>query len=73
MIYEQSIKFYLQILGKNPPRYSILIYNEETTLEELLEFLHLAFMCKFHSLFLILKTDKLSISLKFNNKKESKV
>ena len=63
MIYEEAIKFYLQIVGKNPPRYSILICNEETTTEELLAFLYLALMCKFHSLFLILKPDKLSISL----------
>ena len=64
MIYEQALKFYKYFVGKNPPRYSILICNEETTLEELLAFLYLSFMCKFHSLFIILKPDKLQISLK---------
>ena len=40
MIYEQTIKFYHCLVGKNSTRYSILICNEETTLEELLAFLY---------------------------------
>ena len=39
MINVQAIKFYKSIVGNTPPRYSILICNEETTLEELLTFL----------------------------------
>ena len=66
MIYEQTLKFYNCLVGKNPPRYSILVCNEETTLEELLAFLYLSYMCKFHSLFIILKPDKLQISLKID-------
>ena len=66
LIYEQTLKFYKYLVGKNPPRYSILICNEETTLEELLAFLYLSFMCKFHSLFIILKPDKLQLSLKID-------
>ena len=66
MIYEQTIKFYNFLVEKNPPRYSILICNEETTLEELLAFLYLSFMCKFHSLFIILKPDKLQLSIKID-------
>ena len=64
MIYSQTIKFYKGIVGNNPPRYSILFCNEETTLEELLAFLYLSLMCKYHSLFIILKPDQLQISLK---------
>ena len=66
MIYEQTLKFYNSLVGKNPPKYSILICNEETTLEELLAFLYLSYMCKFHSLFIILKPDKLRISIKID-------
>ena len=64
MIYAQAIKFYIGIVGNYPPRYSILICNEETTLEELLAFLYLSLLCKSHSLFLILKPDRLQISLR---------
>ena len=64
MIYSQTIKFYKGIVGNYPPRYSILFCNEETTLEELIAFLYLSFMCKYHSLFIILKPDQLQISLK---------
>ena len=66
MIYEQTIKFYHFLVGKNPPRYSILICNEETTLEELLAFLYLSCLCKYHSLFIILKPDRLQISIKID-------
>ena len=66
MIYEQTVKFYNFLAGKNPPRYSILVCNEETTLEELLAFLYLSYMCKYHSLFIILKPDKLPISIKID-------
>ena len=62
-IYEQTLKFYKCLVGKIPPKYSILLCNEETTLEELLAFLYLSLLCKFHSLFIILKPDKLKISL----------
>ena len=62
-IYEQALKFYKCLVGKIPPKYSILLCNEETTLEELLAFLYLSLLCKFHSLFIILKPDKLKISL----------
>ena len=64
MIYAQALKFYLELVGNFPPRYSILICNEETTYEELLAFIYLSSMCKFHSLFLILKPDKLQLSLR---------
>lgn len=65
-IYEQALKFYNSLVGKNPPRYSILVCNDETTLEELLAFLYLSCMCKYHSLFIILKPDKLKISIKID-------
>ena len=42
MIYAQAIKFYKGIIGNNLSRYSILICNEGTTLEELLSFLYLS-------------------------------
>ena len=72
-IYYQTLKFYIGLVGKIPPKYSILICNEETTLEELLAFLYLSVLCKFHSLFIILKPDKLELSLRitFQEKLES--
>ena len=63
-IYQQALNFYKEIVGKEPPRYSILLCNEETTSEELLAFLYLATMCKFHSLFLILKPERLNLVLR---------
>ena len=42
MIYTQAIKLYKDIVGNNFTRYSIFIYNEETTLKELLSFLYLS-------------------------------
>ena len=63
IIYAQTIKFYKVILGNNQ-RYSILICNEETTLEELLIFLYLSLLFKSYLLFLILKPHQLQISLR---------
>ena len=54
-MYEQALKLYNTLVGSNSPRYSVLICNDETTLEELL--VYLSCMCKYYFLFIILKSD----------------
>ena len=43
-IYEKALKFYKGLIGSVPARFSILVCNEETTLEELLAFLYLSLL-----------------------------
>ena len=62
-IYEKILKFYLYLVGNTPPKFSLLLCNEETTLEELISFIYLAVFCPYHSLFIIAKPDKLNIDL----------
>ena len=59
-IYKYILKFYHYFVGKLPPRYSILLCNEETTLEEIMAFIYLAVYCPFHSLFIMVKPDRLN-------------
>ena len=62
-IYEKILEFYHNLVGNTPPRYSLLLCNEETTLEELISFIYLATFCQYHSLFIIAKPDKLNIDI----------
>ena len=59
-IYKQILKFYHGFVGNDPPRYSLILCNDETTLEEIMSFIYLAVFCPFHSLFIIAKPDKLN-------------
>ena len=51
------------MVGNTPPRFSILLCKEESTLEELISFIYLAVFCPYHSLFIIAKPDKLNIDI----------
>jgi hypothetical protein len=62
-IYITILKFYHGLVGNNPPRYSLLLCNDETTLEELISFIYLALFCPYHSLFIIAKPDRLNIDI----------
>ena len=62
-IYEQILLFYINLVGNTPPRFSILLCKEESTLEELISFIYLAVFCPYHSLFIIAKPDKLNIDI----------
>ena len=62
-IYKQILKFYYGLVGNEPPRYSLLLCNEETTLEEVISFIYLAVFCPYHSLFIIAKPDRLNIDI----------
>ena len=62
-IYKHILKFYHCLVGNDPPRYSLLLCNEETTLEEIMSFIYLAVFCPYHSLFIIAKPDRLNIDI----------
>ena len=62
-IYKQILKFYHCLVGNDPPRYSVLLCNEETTLEEIVSYIYLSAFCPYYSLFLIVKPDKLKIDI----------
>lgn len=62
-IYKQILKFYYGLVGNEPPRYSLLLCNEETTLEEVISFIYLAVFCPYHSLYIIAKPDRLNIDI----------
>ena len=62
-IYKYILSFYNHLVGNNPPRYSILLCNEETTFEEIIAFIYLAIYCPFQSLFIIVKPDKLNLDI----------
>ena len=62
-LYKFILKFYHYLVGNDPPRFSLLLCNEETTLEEFLSFLYLAIFCPYHCLFIIAKSDKLKLDI----------
>ena len=62
-IYKYILKFYYCLVGNSPPRYVLMLCNEETTLEEFLSFLYLAIFCPYHSLFIISKPDRLNLDI----------
>ena len=62
-IYAYILKFYHYLLGNDPSRFVVLLCNEETSLEEILSFLYLAVFCPYHSLFIIVKPDKLKLEI----------
>ena len=57
------MKFYHGFVGNDPPRYALLLCNDETTLEELMSFIYLAVFCPYHSLFIIAKPDRLNLDI----------
>ena len=62
-IYKQILNFYHGLVGNDPPRYSLLLCNEETMLEEILSFIYLSVFCPYYSLFIIAKPDRLNIDI----------
>ena len=62
-IYKCILKFYHCLVGNDPPRFVLMLCNEETTLEEFLSFLYLAIYCPYHSLFIIAKPDRLNLGI----------
>ena len=62
-IYKYILKFYYCFVGNDPPRFMLMLCNEETTLEEFISFLYLAKYCPYHSLFIIAKPDKLNLDI----------
>ena len=62
-IYKYILKFYHCLVGNSPPRYTLMLCNEETTLEEFLSFLYLSIFCPYHSLFIIAKPDRLNLDI----------
>ena len=62
-IYKQILKFYHSLVGDEPQRISLLLCNEETTLEEVISFIYLSAFCPYYSLFIIAKPDKLNIDI----------
>ena len=64
-IYKQILSFYHGLVGNDPPRYSLLLCNEETLLEEILSFIYLSVFCPYHSLFIIAKPDRLNVDIMY--------
>ena len=62
-IYKYILKFYHCLVGNDPPRFVLLLCNDETSLEEFLSFIYLAIFCPYHSLFIIAKPDKLRMDI----------
>ena len=62
-IYNYILKFYHGLVGNSPPRFCLMLCNEETSLEEFISFLYLAIFCPYHSLFIIAKPDRLNLDI----------
>ena len=50
---EDILQIFLDTLGKMPIAQNILIYNKETTIEEMQAFFHRAILCKYNNLFVV--------------------
>ena len=62
-IYQLILKYYHTLVGNSPPRYSLLLCNEETTIEEIMSFMYLTIFCPFHSLFIVANCDRLNLDI----------
>ena len=64
-IYQLILKYYHFLVGNAPPKYSLLLCNEETTLEEIMSFMYLTKFCPFYSLFIVANYDRVNLDIAY--------